>query len=215
MQSNCSGFVLLAVLIYVSLAKICGGADATGLAPGVYKVSSDGKFNAVTNADLTAVWPGVWNEGTNGLRVQLSVITNGSSPLVRIGVGSIRYNSLGGYVGSPNSLFKKFELLDINGLAIPFKRGKSNEGLLPARLSINKFPRWPDGGLKSHVSFFTNAGPFTLADMDLKSLYQIQREGDYVLTVCPVIYQFGTNIGFLDRVNLPCGTTKIHLKPFE
>lgn len=213
MQTKCSVFICLTVIAYVSLAKYCVGADATGLAPGVYKEGADGKFHAVTNVDLQALWPGVWKEDTNGLRVQLSLITNGSPTLVLIGVGSVRFNSLGGYVGSPNPPFQKFELTDTNGIVIPFMRGKSIEGSPPARLSINKFPRWPDGGLKSHIGFFTNGGPFMLADINLNSLYQIPRVSDYVLTVCPAIYRFGTNSEYLELVDLPCVTTRVHLKP--
>jgi len=208
-----SACISLAVFVFVSLQQICFGADATGLAPGVYKEGTDGKFHPAENVNVNLLWQGVWKDDTNGLRVQMSLITNGSPTLVLIGVGSVRFNSLGAYVGSPNHPVRKCELKDTNGIPIPFIKGKSIEDSLPARLSINTFPRWPNGSLKAHIGFFTNGGPFPLAEIKLKSLYQIPREGDYVLTVCPSIYEFGTNINYLERVDLPCLSTKIHLTP--
>jgi hypothetical protein len=213
MQATYSLFIYLTVFVCASVVKNCVGADATGLSPGVYKEGADDKFHAVTNIDLQTLWPGVWKEDTNGLRVQLLLITNSRPELVIVGVGSVRFNSLGGYVGTPNLVFPKFELADTNGIAIPFINGKSIEKSLPSRLSINDFPRWPDGGLKSHIGFFTNGGPFNLSNFNLNNLYNIPRADDYVLTVCPAIYKFGTNINYLELVNLPCVTTKIHLAP--
>jgi hypothetical protein len=213
MQTKYSLFIYLTVIACISLLKIRVGADATGLAPGVYKEGADGKFHAVTNVDLQALWPGIWKEDTNGLRVQLTLITNGNPTLVLIGVGSVRFNSLGGYLGAPGLVFPKCELQDTNGIAIPFLKGKSIEHSLPPRLSLNDFPRWPNGGLKSHVGFFTNGTPFMLTELNFSSLYKIPRESDYVLTVCTAIYKFGTNINYLDRVDLPCVTTKVHLVP--
>jgi len=69
--------------------------------------------------------------------------------------------------------------------------------------------------LKSHIGFFTNGGPYTIAAIKMDDIYRIKKEGDYTLQVCPSIYQFGTNAGYLDRVDLPCVTTKIHLAPTQ
>ena len=207
--------ILLLALVCALLTINCVGADATGLAPGVYTVGTDGKFHPVTNVDLTALWPGIWKEDTNGLRVQLSIITNGSPTLLRVGVGSIRFNSLGGYIGSPNGKFEKCELQDSNGVVVPFLKGMELESHLPARISLKDFPRWPNGGLKNHVAFFTNDAPFNLATINFNDVYRIKKEGDYLLRVCSAIYKFGTNADYLDRIDLPCVNAKIHLKPSE
>ena len=134
---------------------------------------------------------------------------------MRVGVGSVVYNCLGGYVGSPNGKFEKFELLNSNGVVVPFVKGMALEGQLPSRISIKEFPRWHDGGLKNVIGFFTNGVPDILSDVKLNELYRIPRVGDYTLTVCPAIYKFETNMDYLDRVDLPCVTTKVHLVPNE
>lgn len=205
--------LLLTVFVCVSLAQNCAGADGTGLAPGVYMVGTDGKFHAVTNVNVAALWPGVWKEDTNGLRAQLYFETDAGQKRVHVGVGSVVFNSLGGYVGSPNGKFSKFELQDSNGIVVPFVKGMALESQLPSRISIKDLPRWPNGGLKDHIGFFTNGGPFTLKDVNLDDLYRIKNEGNYTLTVCLTIYKFGTNAKYLNRVDLPCVTTKIRLKP--
>lgn len=206
---------MLAVFASVSLAQNCAGADATGLAPGIYTEGADGKFHAVTNVNVTALWPGVWKEDTNGLRVELRFETEGGQTALRIGVGSVVFNSLGGYVGFPRGKFARFELQDSNWVVVPFIKGMTMEGQLPPKISINDFPRWPNGGLKTHIGFFTNGGPFILTYAKVDDLYRIKREGDYTLAICPTIYKFGTNPEYLDRIDLPCVTTKIHLVPSQ
>jgi hypothetical protein len=43
-------------------------------------------------------------------------------------------------------------------------------------------------------------------------LYRITNDGDYKLTVCAAIYKWETNRLYLDRIDLPCLTAKLHLK---
>jgi hypothetical protein len=212
MQTKNSNNFLLAVFTCVLSVQTCRGADATGLMPGVYTEGADGKFIAVTNNNISTLWPGVWRENTNGLRVQLQSETESGQPLLHIGVGSVLFNSLGGFVGAPSGC-GKYELRDTNGVIAPYAKETSSEGTFPPRISIKDLPRWANGGLKNHIAFFTNGGPFTLADIKLDQLYAIPTEGNYTLTVCPVIYKFETNKEYLDRVDLPCVTIKVHLKP--
>jgi hypothetical protein len=179
--------------------------------PGVYTEGSDGHLYAATNVNTTALWPGVWKEDTNGLRVQLYIETK----WVQVGVGSIVHNSLGEYIGPPSEKCAHFELRDSNGVVVPFVKGMSLEGQFASRLSLNDFPRWPNGGLKVHIGFFTNGGPFTLMDVNLENRYLISKPDDYTLTICPVIYKFETNGEYLDRVDLPCVTTQVHLTPSQ
>ena len=66
MHTKYVSFSLLTIVIFASQGWNCVGADATGLAPGVYTEGADGKFHAVTNVNVAALWPGVWKEDTNG-----------------------------------------------------------------------------------------------------------------------------------------------------
>ena len=215
MNTNIGRFCLLAVIVCVSFTQKCFSADATGLKPGIYTVGADGKFHAITNIDIPALWPGTWKDGTNGLRVELRIEKEGGQATVKVGVGSVVFNSLGGYVGTPNGKFALFELRDTNGVAIPYVKGMSLEGHFPPRISVKDIPRSPFGELNNHIAFFTNGGPFTLANVNIAKLYQIPKENDYALTVCPVIYKFGTNVNYLERVILPSVTLKIHLIPAQ
>ena len=86
MQTKNSNNFLLAVFTCVLSVQTCRGADATGLMPGVYTEGADGKFIAVTNNNISTLWPGVWRENTNGLRVQLQSETESGQPLLHIGV---------------------------------------------------------------------------------------------------------------------------------
>jgi hypothetical protein len=83
----------------------------------------------------------------------------------------------------------------------------------PEKMPLKKFPRWSDGQIKSGFGFVSNGPPDLVGKCVLKDIYAIKNEGDYTLTVCPVLYRYGTNSDFLDRVDLPCVTTKIHLIP--
>lgn len=210
-------FAALILLAYFFNRHVQVRAGSPGLdsSPGAYELGSDGRPFLVTNADLKVLWPGVWKDDTNGLRVQLSFMPEEGFRWLRVSVGSIRFNSPGVYLGPPGSTFQKFELRSTNGIVVPFLSGQTLESVLAPRLRLKQFPRWPGGSLKSHISFFTNGGPSTLADIDLKKVYRIPKESDYVLTVCAVIYKFGTNIQSLDRVDLPCLSAQVHLRPWS
>ena len=62
-------------------------------------------------------------------------------------------------------------------------------------------------------NFSANKGPGRIISFKLGDLYSITNEGDYTLTVQPVLYkQFNhTNRDILDRVDLPSVTAKVHL----
>jgi hypothetical protein len=55
--------------------------------------------------------------------------------------------------------------------------------------------------------------PDSLGHMNLSSMYSINEDGDYTLTVQPAVYKMynHTNWDILDRVLLPEVTTKVHL----
>jgi hypothetical protein len=180
--------------------------------PSAYKRGDDGKFHIVTNVDLVALWPGVLKDDTNGVRVQLVPFADPTDKYVRIGVGTVVSNGLGGFVGPPNSNFNRFELQDSSGGVVPFVKGANIQDHLPSRIFINDLPRW-NGGILNNIGFlYINFGPSTLRDVKINDFYKITKEGDYKLTVCPAIYKWATN-GFLDRIDLPCVTTTVHLAP--
>jgi len=192
------------------------GADSTNrqrLSPGVYKEGVNGGIYRATNLDVKALWPGELREDVNGLRVQLDYLEDHAHSFIFVGVGSVRFNSLGGYVCAPELKFPKFELRNMNGVLVSFITGKSLESPLPKKISIQDFPRFPNGSLKSNIGFFTNGGPFTIAAIDIKNFYRITNEADFILEVCPGIYEFGTNKTYLNRVDLPCVSMKLHIKP--
>ena len=61
----------------------------------------------------------------------------------------------------------------------------------------------------------TNRPPFYIGYLKLDYIYSVTNEGDYTLTVQPVLYKRynHTNDAILDRVDLPSVTTKVHLVP--
>jgi hypothetical protein len=213
MQTKISRLILLAAIACAFLSQNSFCADGTGLKPGIYTEGADGKFHAITNINIAALWPGTWKDGTNGLRVELKTRKENGQMAIDVGVGSVAFNSLGGYVGAPDGEFEKFELTDTNGVVVPFVKGASLEGHFPSIMSIKVLPRSPFGELNNHIAFFTNGGPFTLSVIKFDDVYRIKNEADYTLTVCAVIYKFGTNLQYLDRIDLPCVATKIHLVP--
>ncbi len=62
---------------------------------------------------------------------------------------------------------------------------------------------------------FSRGEPSTISTFVLGDLYSITNEGDYTLTVQPVLFkQYNhANRDILDRVDLPSVTTKVHLVP--
>lgn len=66
------------------------------------------------------------------------------------------------------------------------------------------------------INCVTNWPPPYLGFFKLDEIYSVMNEGDYTLTVQPVLYKRrARNSEFLDRVDLPCVTTQVHLVPNE
>lgn len=59
----------------------------------------------------------------------------------------------------------------------------------------------------------TNRPPFNIGFLKLDEIYSVTNEGDYTLTVQPVLYKMRVGTNLLDRVDLPSVTTKVHLVP--
>ena len=217
-------------------------------------------------------WNGVWEENSNGWRVQLCVYmqTNYWYPSTGVGYpistnlmlsvqwGSAKCNSGTDYYMTPNGKYAKFELLDSNGNVItPNANAGTNllikmynwndsrvsmmslgpnqsppkvfyETHLPAWVSptsgsladkfpviitTNVYPRQEYTGMIGKIDCVTNWPPPYLGFFKLDEIYSVTKEGDYTLTVQPVLYKKRIVTNLLDRVDLPSVTTKVHLLP--
>ena len=213
------------------------GAADIGLkigAAGFYTNGADGK--PIWNTNTNLFWHGVWKEDTNGWRVELNFLnTNTTDVQVAVSVGSIAKNSddgTGDYFKPPDNRFEKFELLDSNGIAVPPKWGETSlQKAWPQRIAVRLYPGMEVGPLAGEFWFVSNGPPFCLTRYQLNNDFLITNEGDYTLTIQPVLYQnrtgkkidvsggaahfHQTNTNYFDRVDLPSVTTKVHLKPSQ
>jgi hypothetical protein len=213
--------------------------------PEDFVLRPDGKYIWNTNPDR--FWRrGVWKEDTNGWRVLLTVRTNPSDPSL-VEVGSVTTNSGPGYLRTPYGKFAKFELLDSaekivkpkpdagtnmlkwynHDLAYdtnqPAWASPTNGSLgvdFPETTTVKVFPHFGNDAV-GDFSFSTKTGPMLIISFKLGDLYSITNEGDYTLTIQPVLYKYDprkninglNNTNVLHRVDLPSVTTKVHLKP--
>jgi hypothetical protein len=85
----------------------------------------------------------------------------------------------------------------------------------PKTISTNVYPRFKYGGyIVGEIGSVTNRPPFYVGLLKLNDIYAVTNEGDYTLVVQPILYKRRVfNSKFLDRVDLPCVTTKVHLVP--
>jgi hypothetical protein len=94
----------------------------------------------------------------------------------------------------------------------------------PDAISDLEYPRWYVGGnplargaFIQPAGFVSNGPPCHIGFIRFNDIFSIKAPGDYTLTVQPVLYRMhydgGTFQGYLDRVDLPCATTKVHLDP--
>jgi hypothetical protein len=108
---------------------------------------------------------------------------------------------------------------------LPTWASPSNGSLMadyPKTISTNVYPRIESSGVNGKVDSdilgktysATNQPPYVIDFLKLDEVYSITNEGDYTLTVQPVLYKRrSANSKFLDRVDLPSVTTKVHLVP--
>jgi hypothetical protein len=94
----------------------------------------------------------------------------------------------------------------------------------PDTISDLEYPRpnWDSslfekGGFFEFAGFVSNGPPCQIGFIKFDDIFDIKAEGDYTLIVQPVLYRMhydgGTFQGYLDRVDLPSVTTKVHLVP--
>jgi hypothetical protein len=203
-----------------------------------FMLQTNGQWAWTTN--VAHYWRGIWKEGTNGLRVQLNIKANITGMLVEVEVGSV-IRDAGGSFSTPNGKFAKFELLSTNGIVL---QPKLNEGAnliginglfykphlpvwatpsagslvadFPQTISTDVYPLYHQhGDLACRIGFVSNGSPAQINFFNLNDLFSITNEGDYTLTVQPILYKQRPypNGDVLDRVDLPSVSAKIHLLP--
>jgi hypothetical protein len=175
--------------------------------------------------------------------------TNTPNVKMTVHVGSIVTNSGPGLLPTPDTKFAKLQLLDPNGKVVPTKPGSalalyeyggtnvsrphpmpswrdgSVEENYPATISDTEYPRWKSGWGQTagrfvkFVGFVSNGPPCHVGYFRFNDIFSVKAEGDYTLTVQPVLYRMhsegGSFQGYLDRVDLPSVTTKVHLVPSD
>ena len=143
------------------------------------------------------------------------------------------------YLTTPNGKFAKFELSDSTRHVIPLKPTAGTNLLdttgtfyrttppvwaapsagsivanFPENISTNDWPLYYTGvGLARSVNLAAHGNPKQINSLNLYDLYSISNEGDYTLTIQPVLYEQRIGTNTLDRVDLPSVATKVHLVP--
>lgn len=198
-------------LFTASAADLVNTGKADSISQGPRIMGPHGEL--MTNA-IAEMWPGVWKEATNGLRVQLICGTDPRSrnQWLAVSVGSVVLNAYANYYAPPSGKLAKFELRDANGVLVLPKKTAKLEGQFASRISVKDLPKWADGSLQ-YLPFWSNSPPARLKDFRISDVYLINTGGIYTFTVCPVIYQFETNRKYLDRIDLPCISTNMYLFP--
>jgi len=89
----------------------------------------------------------------------------------------------------------------------------------PATISDLEYARWKNGSFPYFAGFVSNGPPCQIGYMEFNDIFSIKSEGDYTFVVQPVLFRMhydgGTFQGYLDRVDLPCVRTKVHLTPMR
>jgi hypothetical protein len=95
----------------------------------------------------------------------------------------------------------------------------------PNSISDMEYPRWQytddwhSGWFVHFVGFVSNGPPCQIGFFKFDDIFSIKTKGNYTLMVQPVLYRMhydgGTFQGYLDRVDLPCAKTGVHLLPNE
>jgi len=122
------------------------------------------------------------------------------------------------YVYPPSGKFPRMQLAYTNGAIIRPIKGRMDERL-PQIIAARDLPTIAHGamfyehGPGYHYFLMDQNSPNMLADVVIKDAFQITNDAEYMITVFPALYKFETNREYLDRIELPSVTTKIHLAP--
>jgi hypothetical protein len=105
----------------------------------------------------------------------------------------------------------------VNKQPPPSADDASVEENYPDTISDLRYSRWKNGAFLYHVGFVSNGPPCYLSTIEFNDIFSIKKEGDYTLRLQPVLFRMHydgwTFQGYLERVDLPSITTKVHLLP--
>jgi hypothetical protein len=195
---------LTAIILFMALTASLTPSAVVG-------ESNDSKFLEHWSSDKALTW----SQETNGFRT--GIIWDSRAPdsvaVVVLPINASRYND---YLVPASHKLPRFELHDVERAAIPPASGQRMDGALPARMPERDYPRFHDGifsghGVKYNYFILSTNIPVVLKEFAISQVYSVKKEGDYTLTVFPVIYKFETNREYLDRIDLPCVSKIVHL----
>ena len=168
--------------------------------------------------DGTINW-GSWGAETNeicaGILLPPHTPNDSGFNSVMVYVLTSKTNAYWDYLGPPNMKLAKLQLQDSNGVLVaPKWWGRKMDGELPHNIKREDLPVGNHGhGLFLNELCLSAGQPIHFMNFNIQDVYRIKNEGDYTLTICVAIYQFTPDRKSVVRIDLPCVTTKIHLKP--
>jgi len=190
-------------------------------------------------ADPSEFWRGVWKEDPNHWRVELNFEkTNTADFTLEVAIGVVDTNLLSidkpHYFEAPDGKFEVFELQDANGVLIQPKPGKQLQRKFPKQISVGEYRRDRVGGIRNLFYLHTtDTPPTTVGRHKLNDVFSITNEGDFLLTVQPVLFKdtndlnqhfplwgptmtvADSNTNFFERMDFPSVSAKIHLFPLH
>lgn len=213
-----------------------------------------GKY--VWNGKTDLFWrDGVWKDMTNGWRVVIYARDKKDTGFVVLSLGTAITNLEGVAIfTAPYNKFAKFELVNPDGKIVQPKpdagtnllkyytegielppnpqpwASPTNGSLVvdyPETILGKDYPQFAPHDPVGGIEFWFVTGPEIFSKFELEDIYSITNEGDYTLTVQPVLYRYQyytrtngakdvlrtNNSEILRRVDLPSVTTKVHLVP--
>jgi hypothetical protein len=121
-------------------------------------------------------------------------------------------NSDNEFVSSPTPLPCYLELRTTSGQLVNSKSSYRNaRSAFPDEIRSQKLPRIPWAHTLRGLLSFRSGVPTHLGSFNLRDVFPTAGEGDYTLTVWPVVYQFSKDLKTVKRVDLPHVSLKIHL----
>ena len=177
-----------------------------------------------TNAPAPTWWENerstIWTAQSNSLRSGLAWSPDSSVQKMSLLLFSGNSNGPSDYVYTPGHKLSRAELRDPDGLVVPPRTpGSRLDAELAQKIAAEDLPKLEGGGpfrgrgVDHEYVLLQPGGPSRVLDFAIADVYNVKKEGDYSLTLCPALYRFTTNRKFLICVDWPCVSVKIHLQP--
>jgi hypothetical protein len=159
---------------------------------------------------------GTWGTETNdlcaGVLVPPTEITDVASQRIEAYVLTSKSNAFWNYVKAPGGAFRKIELRGTNGVALaPSANIRKVIAECPGSIRREDLPL--THGMFANQVTLSAGQPYSVGDFTIRDLYRIEKEGDFLMSVCVIIYEFATNRQSVSRIDLPCVRAKVHLTP--